>query len=169
MKLHEEFKEYENLWESSETVDPVDEILKQTPDYELEYEGYDEDWYKDKFDPTSLYGHDQDYGTHHYNDFTYAIDAVRLFEYLADDLLQDKAQEPITSDLMAEYKKLMDAWYAAKGDEEDRACDAMELYIATHLHELADLYSKDIEEHYKDDAYEWAYENLDPAEDDWDD
>lgn len=170
MKLHEEFKEYENLWEASENlkeaVDPVDEVLKQTPDYELEYEGFDEDWYQDKWNPNSLYGHDQDYGTYHYNDFTYTVDAESLFEYLID-MLQTKAQEPITSDFMAEYKKLMDAWYKAEGEEEDRACQAMELYVAKNLHELADLYYKDIEKYYSEDAYEWAGENLDPAEPDY--
>ena len=149
-----------------EELDPVDQILNKTPDYELEYEGYDEDWHEDKFDPSSLYGHDQDYGTYHFDDFTYAVEARELFEYLVD-FLQDKAQEPITSDLMAEYKKLMDAWYAAEGEEEDRACEVMELYVAQHLEELAQLYDKDIHAHYEERAYEWARENLDPVEDEY--
>ena len=164
MKLYEEFKEYENMWEASkslkESADPVDEILAKTPDYELEYEGYDEDWYKDKWNYNTM-SHDQDYGTHHIPDYTYAVDAVSLFEYLVD-LLQEKAKEPITNELMAEYKKLMDAWYKAEGEEEDRASAAMELYIAQHLHEFAELYEEEIAEKYSDAAYEWSLENVEP-------
>jgi hypothetical protein len=177
MKLHEEFREYETMWEASETleeaVNPVDEILAKTPDYELEYEGFDEDWYEDKWNYNTM-DHDQDYGTYHFDDFTYEVDATGLFEYLVD-LLQDKAEENPTDEVMVEYKKLIDAWYKAEGEEEDRACAAMELYVAQHLHELADLYYKDIQEHYSDSAYEWAKESLEPSEpdypeyDDWDD
>lgn len=170
MKLHEEFNEYENMWEDTkaleEAVDPVDEVLNKTPDYELEYEGYDEDWYEDKWNYNTM-DHDQDYGTYHIPDYTYEVDADSLFEYLVD-LLQDKAQEPGTNELMTEYKKLMDAWYKAEGDEEARACAAMELWVAQHLHELADLYYEDIKEYYSDRAHEWSIENVEP-DDGWDD
>lgn len=169
MKLHEEFNEYENMWEDTkaleEAVDPVDEVLNKTPDYELEYEGFDSEWSEDKFDPNSWYGHYTVDGTDHYNDFTYKIDAGSLFEYLVD-LLQDKAQEPVTNELMTEYKKLMDAWYKAEGEEETKACAAMELWVAQHLHELADLYYEDIVEYNRESAYEWASENLEP-DDGW--
>jgi hypothetical protein len=170
MKLHEEFKEYENLWEAAEeAVDPVSEVLENTPDYELEYEGFDTEWSEDKWNPNSWYGHYTVDGTSHFRDFAYGVDSVSLFEYLVD-LLQNKAKEPSTSGIMAEYKKLMQAWYAAEGEEEAIACEAMELYVAQHLHELADLYEKDIAEHYKEFAYEWAEENLEPSDDrGWDD
>lgn len=150
---------------SEDAADPVDQILRQLPDYELEYEGYDEDWYEDKWN-YSIMDHDQDYGTYHFDDFTYEVDATSLFECLVD-LLQDKAQEEVTAEVMVEYKKLMQAWYDAEGEEEERACAAMELYVAQHLHELADLYKKDITKYYNDSAYEWASENLEPMED-WD-
>lgn len=153
------------LMQADRAVDPVDQILSQLPDYELEYEGYDEDWYEDKWN-YSIMDHDQDYGTYHFDDFTYEVDATSLFEYLVD-LLQDKAQEEVTAEVMVEYKKLMQAWYDAEREEEDRACAAMELYVAQHLHELATLYKKDVTEYFKEAAYKWAGENLEPMED-WD-
>ena len=147
----------------------VDDILADADGYEIEYEGWENDISTDHFD--SFSGHYQTPKFEYYDDFTYYVEPVDLFEYLVD-LLQEKAKEANTSELMTEYKKLMDAWYKAEGDEEDRACAAMELWVAQHLHELADMFSKDITDHFWEEAYDWAERNLRPIDPldyrDWD-
>lgn len=149
-----------------EELDLVGQELKKISDYEIEYEGFDEDWYRDKWNYSSD-RHDQDSGTYRFNDFTYKVAAVDLFEFLID-FLQKKAEEPITSALMTEYKKLMDAWYnSEEGEEEARTSEALDLYTVRNLHELAELYYDDVKEYFSDQAHEWAKEYLDPVDDEY--
>lgn len=164
----EDFKVYEDLWDGvlTEEADPVDQELEKLDDYELEYEGFEDDEVTDGFDPNSWYGHTQKVKTYYFDDFTYKVEAKDLFEYLMD-FLQDKIEESSTSAIMNEYKKLAQAWWDAEGEEERRACAVVELYVAQNLFELADLYYNDIQEHYSEEAYEWALEHLNPR-DEWD-
>ena len=160
MKLHEEFKEYENLWDdSNKEVDPVDQILNTTDDFELEYDGFEVEWYEDHFDPSSSYGHYQTGGTDYHPDFTYKVNAINMFETLRDDILPKHAEKVTDSTLVTEYRKLAQAWENSTDATEAETGDAMELYIAKNLEELVDTFIDEILEHYKEEALEWAHEN----------
>ena len=153
--------EWTKLLLADRAADPVEQLLNKTKDYELDYKSFSRDWEEDKFDPNSAYGHYQDYGTDYYSDFSYPVKAHTLYEYL-NDLLAEKVKEPSTSELMAEYKKLYQAWQSATGEAEDIALEALELFQAQNLYDLADLYIDEVKEHFSEDAYDWASENLEP-------
>ncbi len=135
-----------------EELDPVDQILRQLPDYELEYEGYDYEWYEDKWNYDTM-DHDQDYGTDHFDDFTYSVDATSLYETVFD-ILQEKVQGPVESDLMRKCKELMQAWWRAEGDEEAEPLAAVELFVAQNLEDFADMCYEELLAEYKEQAYE---------------
>ena len=136
-----------------EELDPVDQILRQLPDYELEYEGYDYDWDEDKFDPNSQYGHYQVAHTSRLDDFVYTVDATSLYETVFD-ILQEKVEGPVESDLMKKCKELMQAWWKASEAEEAKHLAAVELFVAQNLEEFADMCYNELLAEYKEQAYE---------------
>lgn len=137
-----------------EELDPVDQILRQLPDYELEYEGYDYEWYEDKWNYDTM-DHDQDYGTDHFDDFTYSVDATSLYETVFD-ILQEKVEEPVESDLMRKCKELMQAWWQVSDDEDKEAepLAAVELFVAQNLEAFADICYDELLVAYEERAYE---------------
>jgi hypothetical protein len=137
-----------------EELDPVDQILNKLPDYELEYEGYDYEWYRDKWNYNTM-DHDQDYGTDHYDDFTYSVDATSLYETVFE-ILQEKVSGPVTDKLMIECKKLMQAWWQVSDDKDKEAepLAAVELFVAQNLFEFADMCYEELLKEYEDSAYE---------------
>jgi hypothetical protein len=155
------FEQRQALYKADCEVDPVDQILKKTPDYELEYEGFEEDWYEDHFDPGSYYGHYQTGGVYNVNDFIYKIDAVTLYEFLAD-FLNGKLKETSPYSLTNEYNKLAQACIDAEGtDEEEAVNEVADVFLAQNLHDFAEIYYEDLLKYYHDDAYEWARDHLD--------
>lgn len=155
------------LYKADMEVDPVDQILKKTPDYELEYDGFSEDWYEDHFDPGSYYGHYQTTGVNNFDDFTYEIDAVSLWEYMVD-ILDKKIEESSPYSLTNEYKKLVQDCIAADGtEEEDAVNEVANVFLAKNLHDFADLYYEDLLKLCSERAYEWARDHLDPMDDGW--
>ena len=141
------------LLDADREVDPVEQILKQFPDYDLEYEGYDYEWYRDKWNYNTM-NHDQDYGTDHYDDFTYSVDATSLFETVFD-ILQEKVKEPTESDLMKKCKELMQAWWQVSNDADKEAepLEAVELFVAQNLEYFADMCYEELLTEYEDQAY----------------
>jgi hypothetical protein len=173
MKLYEEFNEYEKMWDSSskdtlqeeQTIDPVDEILKTYDDFEFDYDGWTEDGFEDHFNPFSSYGHYQTSKTYNYDDFTYKIGAVDMFELLVDFLPKIvKIKKNYDSDseveLINEYKKLEQAWMDSSKEEEESTGRALDLFIAENLEALVNTFYYELQNHCKDDAYEWAGDNL---------
>lgn len=161
------FEQRQALYKADCEVDPVDQILKKTPDYELEYEGFEEDWYEDHFDPGSYYGHYQTGGVYNVDDFIYKIDAVTLYEFLAD-FLNGKLKETSPYTLTNEYNKLAQACIDAEGtDEEEVVNEVADVFLAQNLHDFAEIYYEDLLKYYHDDAYEWARDHLDILDTSW--
>jgi hypothetical protein len=152
MKLHEEFKEYENLWEDYEPTE-VDKLLWDTEDFEFEYEGWEEEGYEDHFDPGRAYGHYQTSSTYKHDDFTYAVDAVDVFETLRDEILPKVDTTKVKNELILEYKKLEAVWEKSKDDAD---ADVADMFLAKNLEDIANTFYSDLEDYYSEKAYDWA-------------
>jgi hypothetical protein len=153
MKLYEEFKVYEKLWEAVEP-DPVDKVLQEYDDFKFDYDGFTEDGYEDRFDPGSAYGHYQTYTTHEHDDYTYTVDAVDIFEALKDDILPN-ARDTKNS-FAAEYKKLEAVWENSKNDAD---ADAADMFLAKNLDVIANEFYYELKDYYSEAAYNWARDN----------
>ena len=132
MKLHEEFKTYENLWEDYE-LDPTSKLINSYEDFVFDYEGWEEEGYEDHFDPASAYGHYQTSSTTVHPDFTYDVDAMTVFETLRDKILPEKSNKISDAGLQAEYKKLEAAWENSTEEARYEAGEALDLFIAENL------------------------------------
>jgi hypothetical protein len=161
MKLFEEFNEYENLW----SEDEIDKVLHQYDDFEIEYAGFESEWYEDHFDPGSYWGHYQTDGVNDYSDFTYEVDAVSIFETLRDTILPKKGESKADDPVVKEWLRLNELAVETAGTpEEDKALYELELFLAKNLDSFFKTFIKEISEYYKEDAQEWAVENLDPID-----
>ncbi len=151
------WKERQPLYDEDRKVDPVEITLNNTEDFELEYGGFTDDWYEDRWDPNSSYGHYQDTGTTRHGDFTYAVEASDMYEYIGSELLSIEKNHN-KSPYVKEYFRLSDIWDATPINtvEADEAEEAMNLYLAQNLDEFFKIYEKEIHDHYMEDAYDWA-------------
>lgn len=156
MKLHEEFKTYETLWEDYEPTE-LDKLLWAMDDFEFEYDGWEEEGYTDQFDPR--YGHYQTSKTYEHDDFTYKVSAMDVFEVLRDEILPTNKDKISDAGLQAEYKKLEAVWENATEETADAAGDALDLFIAKNLEDLANYFYAELETIFKDEAYSWANDN----------
>jgi hypothetical protein len=173
MKLFEEFKEYENMWDSDE---PVKEEfrseyqrLMSTPEGRAQLDAMDvHDRYRLSRDDMAVdpfyvalepLGNDIEM---EYDDFTYTWDTVGVFEAMRDDILPKHASKEASGPnaaLIAEYQKFEKAWEEAKpGEEENRAAEEEDLFIAKNLGKFIEIFNEELLDHFADQAYEW-YEN----------
>ena len=169
MKWQDEFKLYENMWETNNVKqDPVQQILDQTPDIEFDYAGFKRERSEDHFDPNSLYGHYTKDWTDSYGSFTYKVDAITVFEDMRDEMIPSYLDKVEQSDLTAECKKVYDAWYNATEETEAETGEAFELFVAKNLETLAKVFEEYLLEKYAEDAEDWAEKNLEPIDfSDW--
>jgi hypothetical protein len=158
MKLFEEFKTYENLWEDYEPTE-VDKILWAMNDFEFEYDGFEVEDVEDRFDPGSWHGHYQVSKTYEHDDFTYKVDAMDVFEVLRDEILPTNKDKISDAGLQAEYKKLESAWENSTKETEEDTGEALDLFIAKNLEDLANDFYSELEAYFKDRAYDWANDN----------
>jgi hypothetical protein len=145
-------------------VDPVQQKLNELEDYEFEYDGFEREWYEDRFDPNSWYGHYQVGGTHSYGSYTYKQDAVTVFEDVRDEMIPKFADKVKQSDLIKKCKELDYAAEHATDDTEDAAIEALELFIVENLDDLVDEFYQPLLAKYAEQAREWAEEHLDPED-----
>lgn len=150
------------LIKADNAVDPIQKVLNDIKEIDLEYGGFANDWYEDHFDPNSYYGHYQTGGTDHYDDFTYTVDATSVFEYL-NELLPAKLDKLPVNDLTVEYKKLLKAYNDSTDDMEEEAGEALDLFLAQNLEEFVEIAKEYVLEHFAEDAEAWAIEHSEPA------
>lgn len=155
MKLYEEFKEYENLWEAYEPTE-VDNILWAINDFEFDYEGWEETGVKPGFDPGTSDGYYETEETYEHDDFTYKVDAVSMFEVLRDEILPEHSNKISNSALAVEYKNLETAWENSTKETEDEAGEALDLFLANNLEILVEDFYDELKEYFSERAYEWA-------------
>ena len=146
-----------------EDLSRVDQELAKLEDFELEYGGYEDEWYEDRWDPMSQHGHYQNSGTTRHGDFTYTVSAEDMFEYIGSELLSIE-RNPEKSPLIKEVFRLSQAWddaYDKYGDsvETDKAEEELNLYIIQHLDEFFTIYEKESYAHYEEAAYDWSRDN----------
>ena len=212
--LHEEFKEYENLWEEAKTLNenfddgfkkafeefksylanpenrakyntatsqeqsaiekPVDseldKMLDSYDDIELEYDGFEREWYEDHYSHIS--GHYTTGGTTRYPDFTYEIDATSAYEAIDTVLYRYSSGKIKTSLPSDKYAQEVFKLYTNKKNTKNDAAAEMiahfeyVYYITYNLEELVAVFYDEIKEiHYKY-AMEWAEEYLEGDYDD---
>lgn len=157
------------LSKADREVDPVQKELDALEDFEFEYDGFSQEWYEDHFDPGSYYGYYQTSGTYQYSDFSYSVGSVDVFETLRDIIISKPNIDKVKpNELLTNYLKLDKAWAEASEDMEDELGEQTELYLAKNLEAFVEMFYEPLVEYYKDSAYEWAEENLDPEDDDYD-
>ena len=115
-KLHEEFKEYESLWEDISTEEPgvekaestemevekqklMDELELETEEeviawwkqhnyyVEVEYPAYTDSWEEDAWDPESQYGHYTIPKSEHHDDFVYHVDVEDALDFVWENII----------------------------------------------------------------------------------
>lgn len=163
MKLQEEFKLYETMW-GNDGVDPVQQILDQTPDIEFNFEGFDRERFEDRFDPNSWYGHYTKDWTDTYGDFTYKVDSSTVFEDIRDEIIPKYIDKVEQSELTIECKKVYEAWENSTNETESETGEAFEIFVAKNLKDLADIFEEYLLEKYIEDAENWAEENEEPID-----
>ena len=159
-------KDWNALIAADREADPVIKELETLGDFEFEYDGFDSEWYEDRFDPGSWYGHYQVGGTYSYPDFTYTVSPEDVFETLRDSIIGKYADKVKPTEILSTYLQLEKTWSEADDDNEDELGEAIDLYLAKNLNAFVDLFMEQLSEYYQEDAHEWAEENLDPVEED---
>lgn len=170
MRLYEEFKEYETLWEKVTTDELEDKVYKlrdNLEDVEFDYDGFEIETCKDGFDPGSWYGHTQTCGTAYIPDFTYTVDAVDVLYALEDSILpkDNKHHRPVFLDPYYDLEVILD-----NAKDEKQRTEAglhMDHLLVKHFDELVDWYYRELKDYFADEAYDWAYENVEPEENDF--
>lgn len=150
------------LYQEDAAVDPVQQILNNTSNIGFEFEGFDRERYKDKWDPNT--GHYTKDWTDSYDSFTYTQDATTVFEDIRDEMIPkyiDKVEQDST---VQECKKLYDAWQSSTEETEEETGDKFELFVAQNLEDLAVVFNEYLIEKYREAAEEWAEEHREPIE-----
>lgn len=185
-RLFEEFKNYENLWEAVEEVPATkgEELDKEfelsaswerawdtcPSTFELEYDGFIEDWAQDSWDPESPYGYTTISRTTEYDDYTYEITDEQLLDSLKY-ILDKKRLTPAKIDkvikeltrpykfssyteviekakkLIADYQKL-----AAICEQDESLSEKPEIFIIDHMEDFFFVFNEDIKEYFEGDA-----------------
>lgn len=172
MKLHEEFKLYETMWDDpartytenteDETFDLIGKLMneKYTEDFILECPGFDEYIEILTGDSDPWGGRDTRGGTVHFPDFEYPIEPDELYDFLINLPQKElgkfvKYSEP--TEVVNTFVSLQKNYNKPNTELEQKLC----LFVAENL----DILFKDanyyIYDHYADEAYEWAKYNKD--------
>ena len=159
--------------------DSVEDALEQYPDdFELEYEGFVDDWEEDRFDPDSRYGHYTVSKSTAYDDHSYSVSAYEIFETLADSIIprnmklswfaknriQKKEHELRYSSskeaVISKLKKLVEDYYKLEAlctelDDPEK----LDIFIADNLETFFELFYDELEDYYMEEARDQARRN----------
>ena len=152
-----------DLIQADMAIDPVNAKLREysESDFEFDYEGgFEREWHQDHFDPYTTQ-HYTTGGVDYWDDFTYQVDPVSVFEVIRDDFPNYVDKVP-ANDIITKCKALYTAWQNSTDDTEEETSDAYELFIAEHLEELAEIFYDQLHDYFADNAEEYAINNLDP-------
>lgn len=175
MKLFEEFKLYEIMWDEEQLkgvsskelqedneADPVHQILSKMEDIDFEFGGFDRERYEDKWSNTS--GHYTNDWTDHYGYFNYSQDAMTVFEDIRDEIIPKYIDKVEQVPLIQECRKLYYEWNNSTDETEDETGAKFELFIAQHLEDLSYIFNDQLTEKYMEEAEAWAAEHLEPED-----
>jgi hypothetical protein len=162
INLVEEWKLYETMWDESRQEDPVQQILNKASDIEFEFGGFSRDRFKDKWSHTT--GHYTKDWTDRYDNFTYMVDAITVFEDIRDKMIPKYIDKVEQSPLIIECKKVFDAWNNSTPETEAKTGEIFDLFIANNLEALAEVFNNQLKEEYEEEAENWAEENIEPSD-----
>ena len=167
MKLFEEFKLYETMWngeplKEDNGTDPIQQILSKIEDITFEFGGFDRERSEDKWSNTS--GHYTNDWTDSYGHFNYSQDASIVFEDIRDKIIPEYIDKVEQVPLIQECRKLYYEWDNSTDETEDETGDKFELFIAQHLGDLASIFNDQLAEKYMEEAEAWAEEYLEPED-----
>ena len=173
INLVEEWKLYETMWDNMESknvdleeennqIDPVQAELDKYGDIEIEYDGFDTEWYEDKWNYSRM-DHDQDCGIDHYRAFTYSKEVGDIFELLRDTIIDKYIDKVPANEILTKYKELSNALDQSSPDTEDKIIEALELHIAKNLEEFLSIFYDYVADYYWEDAKEWALDHFEPV------
>ena len=159
----------------------VDAALNKYPKnyFELEYDGFTDEWEEDRFDPNSWYGHYTVSKSREVDDYSYTLDAVEVLETLENDILPEystpEAVEKAISryrarfgkynksaadkgevamrKLMADYQKI----YTLCDEDSDGDMEKLSTFVADNLDDFFDLFYDEFKEQYEDTAKDRLY------------
>jgi hypothetical protein len=148
------------LLRADKTDDEINELIWAFNEFEFEYDGFEDEWYEDHFNPNSWYGHYQTGGSGSYDDYTYTVDATIVFEVIRDTIIPEYASKK-NDELASEGLKLYNTWNDALGAAEELiTCWAYERFLAENLDIFVDIFYDELHEYYEDDAKEWALDHV---------
>ncbi len=163
------YEEFSKLVKADD--DEINKIINEYDYFEFDYDGFVCEWCEDHFDPGLAWGHYQTEHEAEHEAYTYCVDAVNIFELLADNLIMKNADKHADNGYVQEYIKLNKvsekAWEAVykagfntvRHKEIDMADAALERFLATNLDYFVDIFYDELTEYYADEAREWAESN----------
>lgn len=131
-------------------------LLDKMGEVEIEFPGFEHEWFKDRADARGQ--HVQDSGTDFYPAFTYSADATAVFDNLRDTIIPKYKDRVEKSELLTQYLKLEQA--SENGDTD--AANNLDFFLAQHLEDFVEIFNKGLVKQFKEEAQEWALENLEP-------
>jgi hypothetical protein len=174
MKLHEEFKLWESMWDKKPGTlkedqeaeeDPVLEILNKIPTVEFKYDSYTRESSTDHFNPVD--GHWTTSSSARVPGFEYSVDSWTVYEDLRDMIIPKYENKVPKNELLTKYLDLQQNYVA---EIEDEFYTPAEIFLAENFDAFVDMFINQLSDYYEDAAMEWAEENVDPEEyDDYDD
>jgi hypothetical protein len=176
MKLYEEIKMWESLWEDrietyidEKTEKIIDDLLEKADNYIIEYEGFDEDYAEDHWDYSSE-SHYQTSTIAHYGDFEYEIEVGDVWEDIVNisqkDIDKHKfIQSAKSTELLNTFIKLQKEAEEASKDQATLYWNRLGVFVAENLDGLFEIFYDYFYNKYEELAYEWALDHVDP---DWD-
>lgn len=142
----------------------IEQPLKKHSGVGLSYDGFEDEWYEDRFDPFSSYGHYQTGGSRYISDFEYTISAEEAYEALVGEIIPDYAVGEFTlstnkhADIVKEAVRLYDEYNENYSDTAKSDIDVLELnkFVVNNLDALIEVFTNILTEHFSEGAEAWA-------------
>lgn len=142
----------------------IEQPLKKHNGVGLSYDGFEDEWYEDRFDPFSSYGHYQTGGSRYISDFEYDISAEEAYEALVNAIIPDYAVGEFTlstnkhADIVKEAVRLYDEYNENYRDTAKSDIDVLELnnFVVNNLDALIEVFTNVLTEHFSEGAEAWA-------------
>ena len=159
----------------------VDAALNKYPKnyFELEYDGFTDEWEEDRFDPKSWYGHYTVSKSREVDDYSYTLDAVDVLETLENDILPEYSTSELIEKAITRYRarfgkynnsaadkgeaamrKLMTDYqkiYALCDIDSDADMEKLSTFVADRLEDFFDLFYDEFQDKYEEAAKDSLY------------
>lgn len=158
----------------------VDTALNGYPKnyFEIEYEGFTDEWEEDRFDPNSWYGHYTVSKSRDVDDFSYTLDPGDVLETLEWDILPDYTTPESIEKVIKRYRARFGKYNISAADkgeasmrklmtdyqkiytlcnEEDDDMEKLSIFVADRLDDFFDLFYDEFKDKYEESAKDSVY------------